>query len=117
MQVVCWVLGEYGTADGTHSADVIIGKLCDVAEAHPGDTVVKVRVPLFSCIMLFSIYHVGGIFVGVDFYCLLNYRYSLYSTVSADCPFLDDCSCAELLCITVDMVGVCNHGNHEDMRV
>jgi hypothetical protein len=44
---VCWVLGEYGTADGTHSADDIIGKLCDVAEAHPGDAVVKVRAPLF----------------------------------------------------------------------
>ncbi|KAG0630461.1 hypothetical protein M758_1G179700 [Ceratodon purpureus] len=41
LQVVCWVLGEFGTADGTHSADDIIGKLCDVAEAHPGDTVVK----------------------------------------------------------------------------
>lgn len=41
LQVICWVLGEYGTADGAHSASYIIGKLCDVAEAHPGDDVVK----------------------------------------------------------------------------
>jgi len=41
--VICWVLGEYGTADGTHSAEDIIGKLCDVAEARPGDTILKVR--------------------------------------------------------------------------
>ena len=37
------MLGEYGTADGTHSADDIIGKLCDVAESHSGDSVVRVR--------------------------------------------------------------------------
>jgi AP-4 complex subunit epsilon-1 len=41
LQVICWVLGEYGTADGTHSADDIIGRLCDVAESHPGDITVK----------------------------------------------------------------------------
>lgn len=41
-QVICWVLGEYGTADGKHSASYIIGKLCDVAEAHPEDDTVKV---------------------------------------------------------------------------
>lgn len=41
LQVICWVLGEYGTADGTHSAAYIIGRLCDVSEAHPGDDVVK----------------------------------------------------------------------------
>ncbi|KAI5077093.1 hypothetical protein GOP47_0006917 [Adiantum capillus-veneris] len=41
LQVICWVLGEYGTADRTHSAVYIIGKLCDVAEAHPGDDFVK----------------------------------------------------------------------------
>eukprot|EP00250_Pteridium_aquilinum_P009548 c18743_g1_i1 orf=243-3203(+) len=41
LQVICWVLGEYGTADGTHSAAYIIGRLCDVAETHPGDDVVK----------------------------------------------------------------------------
>jgi hypothetical protein len=36
------VLGEYGTADGKHSASYIIGKLCDVAEAHLTDDTVKV---------------------------------------------------------------------------
>lgn len=41
LQVICWVVGEYGTADGAHSAAYIIGRLCDVAEAHPGDDVVK----------------------------------------------------------------------------
>ena len=46
--MICWVLGEYGTADGTHLADEIIGKLCDVAEAHSGDAVVKVRISLFD---------------------------------------------------------------------
>lgn len=40
LQVICWVLGEYGTADGKYSAQYIIGKLCDVAEAHSGDNVV-----------------------------------------------------------------------------
>ncbi|CAK9214313.1 unnamed protein product [Sphagnum troendelagicum] len=35
--VICWVLGEYGTPYGTHSADDIIGRLCDVAESHAGD--------------------------------------------------------------------------------
>ncbi|CAM6067449.1 unnamed protein product [Sphagnum tenellum] len=37
LQVICWVLGEYGTPYGTHSADDIIGRLCDVAESHAGD--------------------------------------------------------------------------------
>ncbi|KAJ3708610.1 hypothetical protein LUZ61_012315 [Rhynchospora tenuis] len=41
LQVICWVLGEYGTADGRHSASYIIGKLCDVAEAHSSDDTVK----------------------------------------------------------------------------
>ncbi|CAM6082363.1 unnamed protein product [Calypogeia fissa] len=41
LQVICWVLGEYSTADGSQSAIDIIGKLCDVIEAHPGDDVVK----------------------------------------------------------------------------
>ncbi|XP_057830971.2 AP-4 complex subunit epsilon [Cryptomeria japonica] len=41
LQVICWVLGEYGTADGKYPASYIIGKLCDVAEAHSGDNVVK----------------------------------------------------------------------------
>ncbi|XP_057798993.1 LOW QUALITY PROTEIN: AP-4 complex subunit epsilon [Salvia miltiorrhiza] len=41
LQVICWVLGEYGVADGKYSASYIIGKLCDVAEAHPDDDTVK----------------------------------------------------------------------------
>jgi len=41
-QVICWVLGEYGTADGKYSASYISGKLCDVAEAHSTDDIVKV---------------------------------------------------------------------------
>ena len=32
-QIICWVLGEYGTADGKYSASYIIGKLCDFAGA------------------------------------------------------------------------------------
>ncbi|XP_051137261.1 AP-4 complex subunit epsilon-like [Andrographis paniculata] len=41
LQVICWVLGEYGTADGKYSASYITGKLCDVAEGHPEDNTVK----------------------------------------------------------------------------
>ncbi|PWZ30268.1 AP-4 complex subunit epsilon [Zea mays] len=41
VQIICWVLGEYGTADGKYSASYIIGKLCDVAEAHLTDDTVK----------------------------------------------------------------------------
>ncbi|KAL9263584.1 AP-4 complex subunit epsilon-like protein [Drosera capensis] len=41
LQVICWVLGEYGTADGKYSASYITGKLCDVAEAHSNDDRVK----------------------------------------------------------------------------
>ncbi|KAK1430733.1 hypothetical protein QVD17_13686 [Tagetes erecta] len=41
LQVICWVLGEYGTADGKYSASYISGKLCDVAEAHSTDDIVK----------------------------------------------------------------------------
>ncbi|KAL7159671.1 hypothetical protein ABFS83_01G043600 [Erythranthe nasuta] len=41
LQVICWVLGEYGTADGKYSASYITGKLCDVAEAHSADDTVK----------------------------------------------------------------------------
>ncbi|CAN1143946.1 AP-4 complex subunit epsilon [Linum perenne] len=41
LQVICWVLGEFGTADGKHSASYITGKLCDVAEAYSDDEVVK----------------------------------------------------------------------------
>lgn len=55
-QVICWVLGEYGTADGKHSASYIIGKLCDVAEAHPEDDTVKVITVLIIifCYLVFS---------------------------------------------------------------
>ncbi|XP_040989498.1 AP-4 complex subunit epsilon [Juglans microcarpa x Juglans regia] len=41
LQVICWVLGEYGTADGKYSASYITGKLCDVAEACSNDETVK----------------------------------------------------------------------------
>ncbi|CAL5431928.1 unnamed protein product [Camellia sinensis] len=41
LQVICWVFGEYGTADGQHSGSYITGKLCDVAEAHSSDDTVK----------------------------------------------------------------------------
>ncbi|GMI95696.1 Adaptor Protein Complex 4E [Hibiscus trionum] len=41
LQVICWVLGEYGTADGKYSASYITGKLCDVAEAYSSDETVK----------------------------------------------------------------------------
>ena len=41
-QIICWVLGEYGTADGKYLASYIVGKLCDVAKAHPTDDTVKV---------------------------------------------------------------------------
>ncbi|XP_015963132.1 AP-4 complex subunit epsilon [Arachis duranensis] len=41
LQVICWVLGEYGTADGKHSASYISGKLCDIAEAYSNDETVK----------------------------------------------------------------------------
>ncbi|XP_022936679.1 AP-4 complex subunit epsilon [Cucurbita moschata] len=41
LQVICWVLGEYGTADGKYSASYIAGKLCDIAEAYSNDASVK----------------------------------------------------------------------------
>ncbi|KAI3692141.1 hypothetical protein L6452_31950 [Arctium lappa] len=41
LQVICWVMGEYGTADGKYSASYISGKLCDAAEAHSNDDIVK----------------------------------------------------------------------------
>ncbi|KAK7250707.1 hypothetical protein RIF29_33313 [Crotalaria pallida] len=41
LQVICWVLGEYGTADGKYSASYITGKLCDVAESYSNDETVK----------------------------------------------------------------------------
>ncbi|CAA2978624.1 AP-4 complex subunit epsilon [Olea europaea subsp. europaea] len=39
-EVICWVLGEYGIADGKYPASYIIGKLC-AAEAHSTDDTVK----------------------------------------------------------------------------
>ena len=50
IQVISWVLGEYGTADGKYSASYISGKLCDVADAYSSDETVKV-VPLHSNMM------------------------------------------------------------------
>ncbi|KAF7829108.1 AP-4 complex subunit epsilon [Senna tora] len=41
LQVICWVLGEYGTADGKHTASYITGKLCDIAESYSDDETVK----------------------------------------------------------------------------
>nr|GMD94408.1 AP-4 complex subunit epsilon [Ipomoea batatas] len=41
LQVICWVLGEYGTADGKYSAAYITGKICDIAEAHSTDDTVR----------------------------------------------------------------------------
>ncbi|OIV93683.1 hypothetical protein TanjilG_16534 [Lupinus angustifolius] len=41
LQVICWVLGEYGTADGKYSASYITGKLCDMAESYSNDETVK----------------------------------------------------------------------------
>ncbi|GMJ00200.1 Adaptor Protein Complex 4E [Hibiscus trionum] len=41
LQVICWVLGEYGTSDGMFSASDITGKLCDVAEAYSSNETVK----------------------------------------------------------------------------
>ncbi|XP_047337628.1 AP-4 complex subunit epsilon-like [Impatiens glandulifera] len=41
LQVICWVLGEYGTSDGKYSASYISGKLCDVAEAYSSNDTVK----------------------------------------------------------------------------
>ena len=50
IQVISWVLGEYGTADGKYSASYISGKLCDVADAYSSDETVKVA-PLHSNMM------------------------------------------------------------------
>ncbi|KAK7307398.1 hypothetical protein VNO77_40420 [Canavalia gladiata] len=41
LQVICWVLGEYGTTDGKYSTSYISGKLCDIAEAYSNDENVK----------------------------------------------------------------------------
>ncbi|GJP56805.1 hypothetical protein CLOM_g15852 [Closterium sp. NIES-68] len=44
LQVICWVLGEYATSDGHMSADDVMAKLCDVAEAHDTDDSVRAYV-------------------------------------------------------------------------
>lgn len=49
--MICWVLGEYGTADGKYSASYITGKLCDVAEAYSNDETVKVSHCFFECLV------------------------------------------------------------------
>ncbi|GAQ89669.1 Adaptin family protein [Klebsormidium nitens] len=41
LQVICWVLGEYGTADGKHSATAIVTSLCDLADRYSEDTTVR----------------------------------------------------------------------------
>lgn len=51
LQVICWVLGEYGTADGKFSASYVAGKLCDVADAYSNDETVKVSIN-FWCILV-----------------------------------------------------------------
>jgi hypothetical protein len=59
-QIICWVLGEYGTSDGKHPASYIIGKLCDVAEAHPTDDTVRV---CFFSVAYLSLIHCAGPFL------------------------------------------------------
>ncbi|XP_019198362.1 PREDICTED: AP-4 complex subunit epsilon-like [Ipomoea nil] len=41
IQVICWVLEEYETADCKYSAAYITGKICDIAEAHSSDDTIK----------------------------------------------------------------------------
>ena len=59
VQVICWVLGEYGTAGGKYSASYITGKLCDVAEALSSNDTVKV-----SSLRRFCLYWLCQVFVG-----------------------------------------------------
>lgn len=62
LQVISWVLGEYGTADGKYSASYISGKLCDVADAYSSDETVKVAPQLanimhresFACLVVLA---------------------------------------------------------------
>lgn len=69
LQVICWVLGEYGTADGKHSASYIMGKLCDVAEAHSNDDNVKVEL---ICITVFIHVIPNGWYPGHEIYCVIS---------------------------------------------
>ncbi|KAL0795502.1 hypothetical protein Bca101_066879 [Brassica carinata] len=63
LQVISWVLGEYGTADGKYSASYISGKLCDVADAYSSDETVKVaplhsnmmHLETFACLVVFPV--------------------------------------------------------------
>lgn len=59
LQVICWVLGEYGTADGKYSASYITGKLCDVAEAHSNDDRVKAYA-ITALLKIFAFEMAGG---------------------------------------------------------
>jgi len=56
LQVISWVLGEYGTADGKYSASYISGKLCDVADAYSSDETVKVSLQLLNIIHRENLY-------------------------------------------------------------
>jgi hypothetical protein len=64
-QIICWVLGEYGTADGRYSASYIIGKLCDVAEAHLMDDTVKVCSHILAPVSLITYF---GLFISCVLY-------------------------------------------------
>jgi hypothetical protein len=64
-QIICWVLGEYGTADGRYSASYIIGKLCDVAEAHLTDDTVKVCFHILALVFLVTYF---GLFISFVLY-------------------------------------------------
>lgn len=42
LQVICWVLGEYGTTDGRMAPDDVLAKLCDISSSHEADDSVRV---------------------------------------------------------------------------
>ena len=44
LHLICWVVGEYGAADGGSSADAVIARLCDAAESNSDSNDVRVRV-------------------------------------------------------------------------
>ena len=69
LQVICWVLGEYGTADGKYDAAYITGKLCDIAEAYSGDETVKVSLKLFYVL---AFVYLG---IGISRHCLFLHVY------------------------------------------
>lgn len=45
------MLGEYGTADGKHSATSIVTSLCDLADRYSEDTTVRVRGTKMLCLL------------------------------------------------------------------